>query len=365
MSNKEPISWFTSKTGRRIPIFEGESKADAVKRTFSKSENNNSKNRQIEQSRKEADRLNKESNYQNELKKGGAVQRKNGKLFFKGKEMESLDVSEANAEDGDSLGKYVKNGKLSEERQEVHRQIIENYFKGHTPYAPGEEKVAMFTGGGGASGKGGFSRDAGKYYSQNRNPLVVDSDEIKHALAKADGLSLNDKLTRYYHEESSSLAKQIYTTALQHNYPVMFDGTATNPKSVLKKLAQAEAKGYKTEMCFLFSDFATVRNNSLKRYKKERRFVPPAALLGAHKNAYKAVMALEGKFDSVKIYDNAGHKMKLVGKGSKNKKIQILDPSGWKRFKNVENEFTLTDAQMKAWLDDKNKISSEFKKSRK
>ena len=32
MADREPKAWFTTKTGKHIPIFEGETKADALKR---------------------------------------------------------------------------------------------------------------------------------------------------------------------------------------------------------------------------------------------------------------------------------------------------------------------------------------------
>lgn len=377
------IGWFSLKGGKRIPIHKGESKQDAVSKALGKSTGTKqesakskeststssqkdkaksiettSKDKQIANAQKNIDKLNAESAYRDSLKQGHKVTAKNGKTYFNGKEVDQLETSNKGTED--SLAKHVtKDGQLTPERAEVHRKIMQDYFDGkvenadhprpHQPYAPGDEKVAMFTGGGGASGKGTFSKyddktgesNIGKYYSQDKNPLVVDPDAIKRQLAKADGRELDDQLTGYYHEESSSLAKQIYSTALQNNYPVMYDGTATGG-GIYKLKASAESAGYKTEMCFVYSDLKTVRANSLARYEKTDRLVPAEQLMGAHQKAYGAVTKLQDQFDSFKLYDNAGRELKLVGSQTGRKKLSISNTESWSRFSKSAEEFTLT-----------------------
>ena len=348
---REVKMWITVH-GKHIPLFDGESKADAIGRAFKNTSANKDADRKeanISSQKSEADRLNKEEKYRDTIKSGGKTTIKDGKIMFNGKEVDKLDVSTPGEPKVSSLADHLKNGALTPERQEVHRQIIENYFKGHQPYGPNDEKVAMFTGGGGASGKGTFTkvrddghRNIGDYYSQDKNPLVIDADEIKKQLAKADGKVLDDSLTGYYHEESSSLAKQIYATSLQNNYPTLFDGTATGVGSALKKVSMAEKYGYKTEMCFLYSDWETVRENSLGRYENTGRLVPLGHLTKAHRDAYDAVVAQQDKYDSFKLYDNAGRKMKLVGTGSKGKPLNITDKESWNRFGKSKDEFTLS-----------------------
>lgn len=323
---------------------------------------------QKKQNENEASKRNAEEKYRDEVLKGNKVGIRDGQLTFKGQTVDKLDVSEAGKPGEDALADHLKNGELSAERLEVHRQILEDAFKGHRPYAPGEEKVAMFTGGGGASGKGAFSKDIEKFYSQNKNPLVVDPDEIKKSLAIADGhvdkdgkASLNSDLTRYYHEESSALAKQIYATSLAHNYPVMYDGTATGVKSTESKISLAEKNGYKTEMRFVYSDWKTVRQNALDRQLKSGRFVPPQAIVGAHSKAHNAVIALSGKFTNIKVYDNAGRNLRLVATGSKSKSLSVIDSVSWSRFSKSEKEFTLTASEIKRFMDDAKKIDERRK----
>lgn len=368
--NDEIKFWFTTKTGKHIPVKEGETKEQALKKAFgNKSENNkkwaadkrktesNNRERYINAQKREADRLNKEDN----RTVNSGVVLKNGKIKIDGKDVPELDTSSVNfaypknAHDRDSFDDNVIRGNdgkmvLSPERQKLHAKIMQKYMEGHEKYGPNDEKLALFTGGGGASGKGNFSKNIDKFYSKNDNPIIIDPDEFKKDLARADGKELDDKLTGYYHEESSALAKQFYESLLMNNYPVMFDGTATGVGSTMKKLAQAEKYGYKTEMSFIYSDWPTVRQNSLDRYEKHGRLVPWWRLVGAHKKAYSAVTALYNKFDSFKLYDNAGRNFRQVGYSKKGGRLLISDKASWRRFSESENEFDISKYEIARYI---------------
>ena len=370
---REVKFWYTTKTGRHIPVFDGETKEQALNRAFGSKNNaaegrskqsTDKKSTEIKNAQERAKSLNEEQKYQDRLKAGSKIEKKNGGLTFNGKPMDKLDTSDAGTKGKDSLADHInEKGELTPERLEIHRRIVENYFKGHQPYGPNDEKVAMFTGGGGASGKGAFGKNVGKFYSQDKNPLIIDPDEIKKELAKAEGKELNDELTGYYHEESSALAKQIYSTALQNNYPTMFDGTATGVGSTLKKVALAEKYGYKTEMCFVYSDWATVRQNSLDRFEGSGRLVPPTQLLGAHQKAYGAVTELQDKFDSFKVYDNAGRNLKLVGSQTGKQKLKITNSESWDRFSKSAGEFNLSSDEIDRYYAEVAKIKIKREQS--
>ena len=389
---REPVKWVTLKGGRRIPIYDGDTRddiknriAESVKQgpknakvnttasNASKMTGNSldahKKDKDIAKSESVAEKLNNESKYRDELAKGDKVSLNSGKMSFKGKPVPDISTKEAGIQGPDSFTAHLKNGKLTPERAEVHRQIIEDYFKGHKPYAPGEEKVAMFTGGGGASGKGVFTKkdeatgksNIGDFYSQNKNPLTIDPDDIKKLLAKADGTEINGKNTGFYHEESSALAKQIYATALQHQYPALYDGTATG-SGVYELLKMSKDAGYKTEMNFLYSDWKTVRQNSLDRYVKQHRLVPIREVMKAHIKAYDAVQKLSQTdlVDSIKVYDNAGRNLKLTAEGGKGKGLSIKDAASMKRFSDSAGEFTLNEKQIEEYARDVAKLKKKY-----
>ena len=382
--------WFTTETGKHIPIREGESKADALKRALgSKGEskpqpkkteskpkeskpateskpkknevvekNESVKQHQISKAEEEAKRLNEEQRYQDALKKGnGVTVGKDGNLYFKGEKVEDLSTSDAS--EGDSLSEHLdKDGKLTEERKKVHAQIIQDIIGEARPYAPGQQKKALFTGGGGAAGKGKLSaRDEEKgingvkeYYSSDDKPVVIDPDDIKKRLSKADGTKPEDYDAAHYHEESSAVAKQIYGTLVKHGYPVMYDGTSTSLGSTIKRLEQAHKSGYKTEMCFIVSDEPTVRENSIQRFirgekvsedsdERIHRLVPPKTLYGAHGRASDAVEALQDRTDSFTLIDNSGNKMKVIGKQKGRKKLTVTDQKAYDAMRSNSANF--------------------------
>ena len=403
-SDDNIVGWFSLKGGKRIPIHEGESKSDAVKKALGgQSEtpktksvtqtNEDKKQEQISKAQAEAKRLNDEQRYQDELKKGNAVTiAKNGDMMFKGKAVQPLDTTDAtepNAKypNGDSLYQSLdKNGNLTEERQELHRQLIEDYFKDHKPFAPGEEKVAYFTGGGGASGKGAFSKvDAEKgingiaqYYSRDTNPIVIDPDAIKGKLSAADGIDPKQFNAGFYHEESSALAKQIYSTAIQHGFPVMYDGTATNPDSILARVGQARDGGYKTEMNFVRADVKTIVANSIARYVKGQevknadgsksvihRLVPTSQLLKAHQNAPSAVGQISKSFDKFTLWDNSGRNMtKIASRAGRGTSLTVHNRKAWQSFVNQRSSFTWTKKEEQQYEADAKKALADSQKKK-
>ena len=390
MEDKE-IQWITV-NGRHIPLGAGESKEDAIKRAFgdksgkkqsksAKKSNDDIKNAQISKTQNEADKLNKESERSDALKKytaelkdyGNKAQVNNGQLTFDGQKVEALSLADAGEKGDDALADNMVNGQLTPERLALHAEIMNRFLGKISPYAKGEEKVAFFTGGGGASGKGAFSKDMEKYYGMRGrtkdNTAILDPDEIKKHLAIADGhftvkngkivADLSGKLAGYYHEESSALAKQLWGTSLKHGYPVMFDGTATGIGSALKKISQAKSAGYKTSMNFIRADFKTIRANALKRYENQGRFVPVKAVVGAHKAAYEALQAQLYKYDSIQVWDNTGHNMTLIGKGSGGN-FKITNQSGWNAFKNQAKEFDISVDEQKRFEDDARAIDKKL-----
>ncbi len=385
MANQEG-NWITVK-GRHILLGSGESVDDAIKRTFAKNKsdaNKQSDKREsdIEKAQVETKRLNDEQKYQDNLKQGTKVTNKNGVMTFKGKSYKLGDYDDivvgkpsADYPDGDSMYKALdKNGNLSAERAEIHRQVLEDYFTKirdengnevpitYTPYAPGEEKKALFTGGGGAAGKGQLSAmsESGsgfnKFYGSDKNHLVIDADRLKFMLWQHDvkngmydedfkafkvdhpNAKIEDLFDAgYYHNESSALADQIWSMSIDNNYPIMYDGTATKPKSVEKRLKSCRDKGYSCHSNYIFADEPTVRENSIYRYCKGddygmNRLVPPVVLFGAHRKAQKAVPAIASMYDSFTLWDNTGRKLTKVASQTGGKKLTISDQGRWNTF---------------------------------
>lgn len=223
---------------------------------------------------------------------------------------------------------------LSTARRKLHSIIIKEVFSGHKPYSAGATKVAMFTGGGPASGKSTFTSDIEQYYQNKDNPVILDADALKERLLYADTGKkvLDDKTSTYYHSESVILQKRLYEIAVANDYPVVLDGTSVNLTPFLQKVKQATDAGYKTKMCFMTADANTLLNSSADRYDKKGRIVPLSRILQASVDAQRAVPRLLNALDDVKVYNRTGNKVTLIAKGGSGKKPVIADPKLWDNF---------------------------------
>lgn len=225
-----------------------------------------------------------------------------------------------------SVKKHTHNGKFSAERYALHNQIIDEYFKDKTPYPDdAKNKIAYFTGGGPASGKGTFSHDVKGYYSKDDNPVIIDPDTLKERLIAADGKVMSERNTAYYHTESLMLANRIFEIAAQNNFPVLYDGTATDINTISRKLNLMKSLGYKTEMRYMVTDVNTALDSSLERYRTSGRLITLDRLLMAHEMAQTTAPELFGVVDDMKLYSRSGNNVSLIatgGRGTMNVKDQ-------------------------------------------
>lgn len=249
-------------------------------------------------------------------------------------------------------------GKLSSERYKLHNQIIKDYFKGKTPYGPNDDKVAYFTGGGPASGKGTFSHNIKDYYSKDDNPVVIDPDDIKELLIAADGKKMSHRNTTFYHSESLMLANRIFEIASQNNYPTLYDGTATNYATIMAKVRAMKNLGYKTEMRYMVSDVNTLLNSSLDRYQTSGRLVDLTSLLSTHQNAQSTAPKLFEQIDDMKLYNRKGNVISLVATGGVKGGMNVKDQKVWDNFQN-QGAYTITKDAYDTYMERYNKIKTE------
>lgn len=220
---------------------------------------------------------------------------------------------------------------LSTERRKLHNQIIQEVFEGHEPYKEGEPKYALYTGGAPASGKGTFTHDVEKYYSNKDNPVILDADALKERLLFADTgkKRLDDATSQYYHSESVILQKRLYEIAIQNDYPVLLDGTSTAYPQFFAKLQQAKNNGYRTRMCFMMADANSLLNGSLDRYRKEGRIVPLNRILQVASDSQTVLPKMFNDIDDITVYYRSGSRVTPVAKGG-NGKQHIADNQIWR-----------------------------------
>lgn len=228
-------------------------------------------------------------------------------------------VAEVKSGRHNSLEKYIdSNGNLSPERQALHAEIVSGYFEG-------KEKVdgvrtATFLGGGPASGKSSL-RDSGLIVqADDPSTVTIDPDGLKGKLPGYEKMaSETDGAAAFYHEESSAVAKTLYSTALDYGCNTVYDGTGDGSvNSMRKKIKGAHDAGYKAVGEYVTVDIdEALRRNKLRyeaakeKYEKGLSKVPPRLpdakiVKSIHRKVTDISVECASEFDSIKIYDNNG-----------------------------------------------------------
>ena len=242
--------------------------------------------------------------------------------------LEEKDLATGKLKDN-SLRKYMdENGKLSKEREQLHKQIIDDLLKGKKG-VEGQATMTML-GGGPASGK---SSVMSTNTDGDPHKIKVDPDMIKEKLPGYKEMAAkSSEAAGFYHEESSALAKRFYEVALKENINVLYDGTGNGKiSSVEKKINAAREKGYRVEGKYVTIDTEEAVKRNTARYENAKakgenpRLVPDRVVRKTHASVTDISVQAAKHFDSIEIYDNNGargqHKMIASGGGGKGLKV--------------------------------------------
>lgn len=257
-----------------------------------------------------------------------------------GRSYGETDTSDAFAEGKNSLSAFMdKNGKLTKERENLHKQIIDDLLKGKVP-VEGQATMTML-GGGPASGKSSVMNPD---TSNDKHAVTVDPDAFKQLLPGYKEMAAKDsKAASYYHEESSALAKRFAEVACKENYNVVYDGTGDgSPKSVQKKIDAAKANGYKTVAKYVTIDTDEAVKRNQARYDdavaagKTPRLVPESYVRSCHAKVTDISVTKASSFDSIEVWDNNGargqHKLIATGGNGKGLKPVSGQESAFKSY---------------------------------
>lgn len=270
------------------------------------------------------------SNYHGEP--GDVKTGKNGTFTPKHESAKRIDVKDAIGETNlykesggkkgipkNSLTDFIdENGNLTPERQKVHDELVQQFFKDKVSF-DGKPTMIM-SGGGPASGKSFIEKGARGQFGDDTT-ITVDPDKIKEMLPGYTDMAIkSDEAAGYYHEESSALAKRIYQYAVDNGLNVVYDGTGDGSvNSVKKKIQTARDAGYAVNGEYVTVDVdgpdgALARN--LKRYESgKKKFesgessVPPRLPKENHVRAIHAAVSdivpeVANLYDSFTLWDN-------------------------------------------------------------
>lgn len=264
-----------------------------------------------------------------------------------------------------SLDGYIgSDGKLTPEREALHKKIIDQELAGKVP-VDGQPTMTML-GGGPASGK---SSVMSAKTQDNPHAVTVDVDHFKEPLPGYDDMATKDtRAADFYHEESSALSKRFSEAAYRENLDVIYDGTGDGSiKSVQKKIDAAKAQGYRVEAKYVTidTDEAVVRNK--KRYedgvrdyengktKRPPRLVGEDVVRQTHAKCTDISVAMAPKFDHIEIWDNNGEKgqQKKIAEGGNGQYLKAVpgQEEAFRRYlakgtKGLDGFVTLPDGQV-------------------
>ena len=333
-SNGEDGVWRTV-SGRRIFIREGQDLKEAMKQSGKFSEVRvKNKNKSFKSKKIENNKLKNQINLEKSIEKNPTTKFVDDDDVIDKDTGERLNVSLNDYRD--------KDGNLTSEREQLHREIIKNYFEGKTPVADGEEKLYYMTGGGAGTGKSRFVADTEKYYGGKDfqmyiaedgsnlfkgNMIKLDADEIKIKL----GLDKNNPNSAgYLHGESSALVKRITEIAQENGYNVMLDGTGDGGiKGMINKIDSAHDRGYK-----VYANYGTIsveealernwnRYIDAKAKGENARLVSGDSVVRTHAKVSQILPELASKFDNVKLWDNSGKNPVLIAEGGNGVDLKV------------------------------------------
>ena len=239
-------------------------------------------------------------------------------------------VREVQSGKTNSLAAHMdENGKLTPEREAIHKKIIDRLLAGKTP-VDGQATMTML-GGGPASGKSSVMNPD---TSKDPNSVTVDPDAIKKMLPGFSEMAAKDSnAAAYYHEESSALAKRFAEVSFSENYNVVYDGTGDGSTgSVQKKIDAARSHNYRVEGKYVSVDTETAVQRNQKRYddavaRGETPRLPPVDVVRTtHAKCTDISVSMASKFDSLEIWDNNGSKgqQKMIATGGGGKGLTVV-----------------------------------------
>lgn len=198
---------------------------------------------------------------------------------------------------------YFQEGKYSPERLELHHRIINEFLSSCQPSK--QQAVAIFMGGGSASGKSVLIQNVCTMYNQYGNFLVIDSDRIKEKIPEYQDLikaGAKDAAS-VVHDESSDIATRLYYEALSRNINLIFDGTFKNVDKYRNFLDTAKQNHYRITLFIADVPVEVALKRNQVRGDLTGRYVEEQIIRDSHKQVPQTFQALKDRFDDIYLHD--------------------------------------------------------------
>lgn len=219
------------------------------------------------------------------------------------------------------------NGKYTEERQQLHRNILYMFIPTFGDFH--DNPTAILLGGGSGSGKTDLAVNLIKSYRNEYGNMVhVDNDLIKVEMpefkdAIASGNPERIHVAAYeVHEESGDMVNMLINLCIHKKWSFLYDGTMSYQPVYDELIVRLKEKSYHIEGYFVDIDPKIAYERALKRAEKSGRFVPTNVIFETNHNAPITFMNLLKHFDVAAIYDNNGAQYREVYSTDKTPQIR-------------------------------------------
>ena len=199
-------------------------------------------------------------------------------------------------------GREVVPAEVKPERAALHEKIIAARFDHVPPVAPGEQKIAIMTMGGPASGKTTMLQGIDK-----RNFVQIDPDHIKDDIPEfVEGT--NPAMTwegtaHCVHKESTYIGDVLQERAMRAGKHMVIDGTGADVDSFLATMQKLKARGYRIKLVMPDLDIETGLKRVHQRAQQSGRFVPDKVIRDAYEMVPRNFERLARQADEAKMFD--------------------------------------------------------------
>jgi hypothetical protein len=169
--------------------------------------------------------------------------------------------------------------KYDEQREQLHQEIIDIYFKNKTPNDKEHSLRLIFTAGCYGAGKSNVMKYLEKHGKINLNDYVyVDQDKIRPFIPEYLSYLSENSYTAGFktNKETSYLAEFIQKHALFNNYNVIVDGSLRDWKWYITYIEWIKQMFplYEIVIIFVEAEYINVLERSLKRGEETKRCIP-------------------------------------------------------------------------------------------
>lgn len=199
---------------------------------------------------------------------------------------------------------YFQNGEYTAKRLQIHEDIIRKSLASMQPAA--EQPLAIFLGGGSASGKTSISQMLTQSFADSKeHVLLIDSDKIKTMLPEYEKLVRQDpeNMATQLHDESSDIANRLYEAGLNSRVNIILDGTMKNAEKYERFIQAARASEYSVSAVIADVPLEEAYRRADIRFEIEQRRVPREVIQDSHRNVPLTFKRIEDQLDSFYLYD--------------------------------------------------------------